>query len=363
MDGMNLGLFAHGLDLMPDFGYPPVQFGGWEGPRFWWYVCTAGHNTVVVDGKDQERPADGKHTLWGAGNDFKAIRVSGPDLYKIDQYERTVVMSDLSDRSSYSVDIFRVVGGTDHAKFMHSHFGTLTTTGLKLEPSEEYGFETLMRAFQTDRTPSVGWSAEWKTEDRLGYLGSEEDVRLRYTDLTTNAEASTAEAWVAMSTASNEEVWIPRTMVRRQSAEGPLASTFVGVIEPYEGASEIASVRRLSLETDSGEAYPDTCVAVQVELTDGRTDLIVAADVENPQGLEPCLTTAGVLVQPDWDLRLEGELCVIRRDASGEVTGVALWNGKCVKIGDAVLELAEHTAFVEAVLSDGKATVVSGEVQ
>ncbi len=29
LNGLNLGLFAHGLDLMPDFGYPPVQFGGW----------------------------------------------------------------------------------------------------------------------------------------------------------------------------------------------------------------------------------------------------------------------------------------------------------------------------------------------
>ena len=30
---MNLGLFARGLDLMPDLGYPPVQFGGWDSPR------------------------------------------------------------------------------------------------------------------------------------------------------------------------------------------------------------------------------------------------------------------------------------------------------------------------------------------
>ncbi len=29
LDGMTIGLFAHGMDLLPDFGYPPVQFGGW----------------------------------------------------------------------------------------------------------------------------------------------------------------------------------------------------------------------------------------------------------------------------------------------------------------------------------------------
>ena len=32
-DALNLGLFAKGLDLLPDFGYPPVQYGGWGAPR------------------------------------------------------------------------------------------------------------------------------------------------------------------------------------------------------------------------------------------------------------------------------------------------------------------------------------------
>ncbi|MEA2735001.1 MAG: oligo-alginate lyase, partial [Humisphaera sp.] len=48
MDGMNLGLVARGLDLMPDFGYPPVQFGGWDSPRANWYKSAWSHNTVVV---------------------------------------------------------------------------------------------------------------------------------------------------------------------------------------------------------------------------------------------------------------------------------------------------------------------------
>ena len=361
MDGMNLGLFAHGMDLMPDFGYPPVQFGGWSGPKFHWYLSTASHNTVVVDGKDQERPADGRHTLWGAGDRFRAIRVSGPDLYKIGQYERTVVMSDISDSSSYSVDIFRVFGGADHAKFMHSHFGTLTTTGLELQPSSEYGFGTQMRAFRTDRSPPVGWSAEWRVEDRFGYLGAGQEVLLRYQDLTSEADASTAEAWVSLGTATYEEAWIPRIMIRRQSSDGPLASTFVGVIESYEGSSAIESVRRLELSTDLGELYPDTCVAVEVALKDGRTDLIVAADVENPQSLEPSLARAGALLQVDWGLRLEGELCVVRRDPSGEVTSGVIWKGRHLSVGEAVLDLARPTEFIEVEFNGGESTIVSGE--
>jgi len=109
-DGMNLGLFAKGLDLMPDFGYPPVQYGGWSGPKFSWYVSTAGHNTVVVDGQSQPAAA-GKTTLWADGKTFKAIRASGPELIQGQQYERTVAMVDISEKDSYVLEVFRVMGG------------------------------------------------------------------------------------------------------------------------------------------------------------------------------------------------------------------------------------------------------------
>jgi len=142
-DGMNLGLFAKGLDLMPDFGYPPVQYGGWNSSQATWYKMSAAHNTVVVDGQNQSE-ADGTTTLWADGEQFRAIRLSGPDLIRGQQFERTVAMIDVSDRDDYLVDIFRVVGGTDHAKFMHSHFGRITTQGLSLTPADAYGYDTQM---------------------------------------------------------------------------------------------------------------------------------------------------------------------------------------------------------------------------
>ena len=70
-DGMNIGLYAFGLDLLPDFGYPPTGYGGHETPEAMWYVHTAAHNTVVVDGKCQPGPhwtnkvlAAGQNDLW-----------------------------------------------------------------------------------------------------------------------------------------------------------------------------------------------------------------------------------------------------------------------------------------------------------
>ena len=61
-DAMTIGLYAHGVELLPGFGYPPVHFGGWYVPRALWYKRTAAHNTVVVDGKDQTPLLDGPET-------------------------------------------------------------------------------------------------------------------------------------------------------------------------------------------------------------------------------------------------------------------------------------------------------------
>jgi hypothetical protein len=60
----------------------------------------------------------------------------------------------------------------------------------------------------------------------------------------------------------------------------------VSVIEPYGDKSSIASIRRLRLQDTDAAQYPDPNVAVEIVFRDGSRDLLVAADVENPLGLE-----------------------------------------------------------------------------
>ncbi len=355
-DGMNLGLFAMGLDLMPDFGYPPVHYGGWSGPKFHWYVSTASHNTVVVDGKDQERPSDGESSLWADGQQFRAIRTNGPALYRIARYERTVVMVDVSEDSSYLLDVFRVVGGRDHAKFMHSHFGRISTRGLSLAPAADYGYETQMRNFMRDQDPALGWHVDWRVEDRFGYLEGNRNIHLRYTDLTDGAEVSTAEAWVALrGFGGNETARIPRVMVRRQSDADPLASTFVGVIEAYDGAPVISGVRRLNLGGANGGGSQVADVAVEIELADGRRDVILAADVENTG------RDGGQMVQNARGIRTNAELCVVRQGNDGGVLSIAICSGKTVHVGDTTLDLKEETNFVEVRFDAGAPSIVAGD--
>lgn len=330
-DALNVGLFAKGLDLMPDFGYPPVHRGGWSGDLFDWYLCTAAHNTVVVDGKTQEKPVDGVASIWGVGKCFRTVRASCEGVYNIEKYARTLMMVDVSDSDSYVLDVFDVMGGCDHAKFMHSQFANVVTMGLTLEADDDYGYATQMRNFKCDLNPEMGWSVDWQVVDHYGYLKEGQDVHVRYTDMTTNAQAHLAEGWVALGFDNNDEAHIPRLMVRRQGEEN-LASTFVGVIEPYEGEPLIASVQRLPLMTPIGVEASDNWVAVEATLADGRRDLLIAL----------CGADDAALVA--WDLDLVGTMCWVRKDIAGNVTHVTLY-GESVRVGDVVVK--GENGFVE----------------
>ena len=168
-DALNLGLFAHGLDLMPDFGYPPVQYGGWSAPRTVWYTQSIAHNTVVVDGQNSQ-PGSGTATLWVDGQQVQVVRASAASLVGGQQFERTAALIGVSPESAYVVDIFRVVGGTEHTKYMHSHFGQITTEGLSLAEAQETVGGAEMRAFRRDARPAPGWHVDWTIEDHLKYL-------------------------------------------------------------------------------------------------------------------------------------------------------------------------------------------------
>lgn len=320
-DGMNLGMFALGLDLLPDFGYPPVQFGGWDSPKARWYFMTAAHNTVVVDGKNQTT-GNGTVTLWHDERPVQVVKASAPKLIGGQQYERTVALVDINERDFYVVDIFRVVGGTKHDKFVHSHFGRAIVNAT-LQPVElpaEYA-GTQMRNFAL-----IVWGnrhlplqVDWLIEDRYSYLPKGKQVRLRYFDLTEQAKAFLCEGWIALGTGTTEEAWIDRLMVRREG-QAPLASTFVAVLVPFEGNdAPVKGVRRLPLQAPDGSLYGDEHVSLEIVHSDSGKDLLIAMDTENPLKRQPDFRTNLEAYQPEWKVRVKAPFCFVRKSADGRV--------------------------------------------
>jgi hypothetical protein len=265
------------------------------------------------------------------------------------KYERTTALVDVDADAFYLLDIFRVVGGHEHAKFMHSHFGTITTEGLQLNEAEPWRSGTQMRNFRTDPRAVPGWSVTWEIDDRYQILPSDRQVRLRYTDLTSGAEASTAEGWITMGQYnSSEQAWIPRVMVRRHTDTAPLASTFVSIVEPYERQSNIVSMRRFDLDTGDGIQCPDSHVAVEIQLRDGHRDLIVAADVAHRLESDPATAAENATLQiPEVQLQLRGEMCFVRTDASRQLERIALAKVGALRIQDWQFQCDVAAPFLE----------------
>jgi len=330
-DGMTLGFFANGLDLLPDFGYPPVQYGSFSCPEANWYRMSAAHNTVVVDGLNHNI-GEGKTTLWGEGKQVKIMRASGPALINGQQFERTIALVDTGPDHSYIIDVFRVIGGREHAKFTYSHFGRIATQGLTLRSTPDYGRGTLIRNFQRDASPKPGWSVDWDIDDQYKYASSSNAGHLCYTDFTKNAEANIAQAWVNKGYSINE-TYIPCVMVQRKSDQGVLQSTFVSVIEHYKYQKQISQARRLELHSLDDQNYPESNVALEITLADGRKDIFITADVENPLNQNPSLSENEYLIQKDNAIKLEGELCLLRFNANNEMENISLSRSRSVSIG------------------------------
>ncbi|MDW8322057.1 MAG: heparinase II/III family protein [Armatimonadota bacterium] len=319
-DAMNLGMFAFGLDLMPDFGYPPVQYGGWTSPQVRWYFCSQAHNTVVVDGKTQST-GDGTCTLWCIQEPVQVVRASASKVYGIPQYERTVILVDISPQHFYVLDIFRVGGGSVHDRFLHGYFGRVEANGaLTPASTPPEHTTTLMRQFMRVALPDAQTPlrVDWHVEDRFNYLPKGKQITLRCIDLTTESEPFLCEGWVAISGfSSTEEAWIPRLMVRRHGS-APLASTFVAVLAPFEGKTcPVKAARRLPLHTSGGQPYGKNQVAVEVNLANGDTDLIIAMDVENALRITPSFRQHKQAIQRDWGVSNQSDILFVRKDSTG----------------------------------------------
>lgn len=362
-DGLNLGLFAKSLDLLPDFGYPPVQYGGWSAPRAVWYTQTAAHNTVMVDGKNTV-PGTGTTPLWFDGGQCRVVCASAPKLVGARQYERTVVVVDLSPRDFYLVDLFRVTGGSQHTKFLHAGLGRLETSNLNLVAVEEPRFGEVMRGFRRDPAPPEGWTADWAVEDRFGYLPRSSAVHLRYTDLTRGAEVLVAEGWVSLSSiGGTAEAWIPRFLVRRATVAPPLVSTFVGVLEPYEGGPEVVGVRRLDLRDAQGPPRPESDLGLELRLADGRRDVLLSVSCRGAADPNPSPAAAARVVEPQSGLRFEGELCLVRFDTAGQPCRVLFCQGRALERAGLVVEAQDPTASFELDLDRRDGPVVAGAAE
>jgi len=343
-DRLNIGLYGFGFDLTPDLGYP--EFATSWPQRNEFTDPTISHNTVLVDQIPQSVNWVGHPRFFKVLPGFQCAEVESSDVYASTRdYRRTVAMIQVSDWLGYALDVFRVEGGADHMRGLHGPGVEVTTSGLKLTAQEtgtlagpdiafgttlpvgpKYGYSWLGR-IEYDNLPPDNWTVDWKVQ--AGYRGATgaEDVHVRMWDFTPADDVVLADGEPPQNKAGNPR-WLRYCLSHRAGED--LTSTFVSLLEPYQGEPIIDRAERLPLPGDPHSGP----VALRVYLKSGAVDTLI-------------YSPDGAAVTVDDTTFCQGRLAMVRtRD--GAVETMALIAGTRLQYGDIILSApdAGHTGKV-----------------
>ncbi|MSS71339.1 MAG: hypothetical protein EXS64_07600 [Candidatus Latescibacteria bacterium] len=343
-DLLSLTLFSHGQERLSDIGYTWTRHRNWT-------ICTLAHSTVMVDGKDQasgslRNPSDGNLLFYVPGDEtFQVVEASGDRAYPgvTNVYRRMLVMVGVSPEEAYGVDLFRVSGGDRHDYVLvgdADHEGTLETDlprtrygetmlpeGVKVRfptgenvPGDAEGHNIAYAYFRdVERaTPSGPWTATFTSEGTGGVRvhglpESQEELFFGTVPCVRRAQENEGKV---------DEFRMP-SLISRRDGKG-LESTYLTVLEPFEGRPFITTVERLPV---TGGGAGD--VALRVVCGD-RTDYLIFSET-------------GDRTVKAGDLVLQGRLGFVR-EQGGKVErmtlvgGTALEKGSLRLMGEGVLE-------------------------
>lgn len=328
LDALNIILFARGRELISETRYRDTP--GWPTTREW-HTATAGHNTVVIDERNQEtrfpdashrRPItpedamtgigqhaglavdipDWQHRANGHGNalndpklrcfaaDWDTVQVAEAEAERAyfpdpEVYRRTVALLRIDGGQVYALDIFRVRGGAVHDWLLHGCLQDAyqVTTSLDLAPMAGtlHTYLGELRAAPADE----GWVASFAYESgaqmRTHLLGQ-----------------PGAQAILGRGPAMRRDGYADFIDLRHEGGE----SVFVAVHDPYEGAPNVLAVEPLAWGTGMD-------VGLRVTLASGMTDVILSAGGDAP--FEEVATADGITLAGRLaHLRFAGERLV-----------------------------------------------------
>ncbi|HZZ44927.1 MAG TPA: heparinase II/III family protein [Tepidisphaeraceae bacterium] len=128
-DRLGFELFAQGVPLMPDLGYPD-EMNDFVPGIYTWSKNTISHNCVVVDAHRQTANVPGTVELFANSPFARIIDVEAKETYpQCSSYRRAMLMVDTGAADSYFVDFFTVAGGHEHDYSLHGPPGAFSSTG------------------------------------------------------------------------------------------------------------------------------------------------------------------------------------------------------------------------------------------
>lgn len=296
-DTLNLGMYSFGLDLMPDNGYPERPDN--SAPRSEWVNNTMSHNTVTVDQSKQSSSWVGFPLHFGGSQTVQFMDVEASHVYpQTTLYRRSVVYIQVDPVNSYTIDFFRVKGGSDHHYSFHAAEGEINTEGLQLVkqdrgtytgPEQAYGerlsvgppksymgsgFHHLYNVYR-DENPADQFSVDWTIKDTWGILKEVDKgrIHLRMTMLGKMNHVAVTDGKPPQKPGNPKS--IKYIIANREDRRDSLESQFVALIEPYRDQRYIRSIRRIELYRNGSIINDEDSAAVRVEHENGRIDYII----------------------------------------------------------------------------------------
>jgi hypothetical protein len=289
-DFLNFDLFANGKKMMPDLGYPDAM-NEYVKEVYTWSTNTVSHNTVVVDGSRQPNNLPGRLHDFADGPFARAMDASSPTYPRATQYRRNLIMVDVDDKNSYVVDIFSVVGGKQHLYSLHGPPATVSTPDGKWVREEKgtlAGKDVEIGQVYDDKKLGVkDYDGSYRTYQGSGYQylynverleSGKSMVQFQHRDdVSANLrihllpyqpqEVLMADAYDKPRAKTHVVKYV---MAQRESKDnGPLKSTFVGIMEPYSSKPYIRSGKFLEIKEGQGIAVEVTREnAVDVVISD-----------------------------------------------------------------------------------------------
>jgi hypothetical protein len=259
--------------MMPDLGYPD-QMNEYVSGIYSWSKNTIAHNTVVVDGRRQVQNKPGILHDFVNTSFARSMDASSQPYPQATVYRRNLIMVDVDENNSYTLDFFRINGGKQHDYSLHGPPGEAATqdgTWSAKQPGTLAGSGVDIGQMYDNKIMSAkGYSGGYGSYQGSGFqhlfnvqnLESGKGLIEYQHTLDKNAQLR-----IHLLPVDQQKVFIADAydlpikkshiikyvVARRESINSEhLKSTFVSLLEPYSTIAYVKEAKILALNSGSG---------------------------------------------------------------------------------------------------------------
>ncbi len=225
-----------------------------------------------------------------------------------------MALMQVDENSSYALDIFHILGGSDHVMGFHALPGSVAVTGLNTVPQDggsydgpdvSYGTSkdgarmgySFFKNVARDANPPAAFTLDYAGTPPFPNLTENQNLHVRYHSFTRYDDVALADGIPPGAKPASIRY------ILGHRAGSDLATTCASIIEPYENIPLIKTAQRLECFDEAGNSVASDGtnglepVAVKVSLANGAIDYILAGpDDEATYSTEGGITFSGRLI-------------------------------------------------------------------